>query len=54
LLETPVELPDGTRVRVEIEPAESEVWGGKNIEELAQEQGVKPIEDPSRASSHRV
>jgi hypothetical protein len=43
VLDPPVTLPDGTRVRVEVEPANSESWGGKSVEELALEQGVQPI-----------
>jgi hypothetical protein len=43
VLDTPVLLPDGTRVRVEVEPANSDFWGGKSVEELAIEQGIKPI-----------
>jgi hypothetical protein len=38
-----VKLPDGTRLRVEVETADSEFWGGKTVEELACEQGVKPV-----------
>jgi len=45
VLESPVTLPDGTRVRVEVEPAGSVFWDGKSVEELAQEQGVVPISD---------
>jgi hypothetical protein len=43
VLDAPVALPDGTRVRVEVEPAESASWGGMTVEELACEQGVVPI-----------
>jgi hypothetical protein len=45
VLDTPVTLPDGTRVRVEVEPASSEFWSGKTVEELAREQGVQPIDN---------
>jgi hypothetical protein len=45
VLDVPVALPDGTRVRVEVEPASSEFWSGKTVEELAREQGVQPIKN---------
>jgi hypothetical protein len=45
VLDAPVTLPDGTRVRVEVEPAGSEFWSGKTVEELAREQGVQPIKN---------
>jgi hypothetical protein len=47
VLDTPVALPDGTRVRVEVETNGSEFWTGKSIEELAGLQGVRPINDPA-------
>ncbi|HVZ16180.1 MAG TPA: hypothetical protein VG897_03630 [Terriglobales bacterium] len=47
VLDTPVPLPDGTPVRVEVELAEADFWHGKTIEELAKEQGVKPCSDPA-------
>lgn len=50
VLDTPVALPDGTRVRVEVEPAESEFWSGKSVEELAQEQGVPPVTNLAKLS----
>jgi len=43
VLDLPVTLPDGTRVRVEVEPADSGFWGGKTVEELAREQDIQPI-----------
>lgn len=43
VLDTPITLPDGTRVRVEIEPPGSDFWNGKTVEELANEQGTRPI-----------
>jgi hypothetical protein len=43
VLDTPVTLPDGTPVRVEVEQAEGGFWEKKTIEELAREQGVKPV-----------
>ena len=44
VLDEPVKLPDGTCVRVEIEPVDSDFWRGKSVEELAREQGVRPVE----------
>jgi hypothetical protein len=43
VLDTPIVLPDGTRVRAEVEQADAEFWRGKSVEELASEQGVQPI-----------
>jgi hypothetical protein len=45
VLDSPVTLPDGTRVRVEVESAESDFWSGRTVEELAREQGIQPIND---------
>ena len=45
VLDTPGELPEGTRVRVEAEPTGSEFWSGKTVEELAHEQGTQPIDN---------
>ncbi|MGA2441211.1 MAG: hypothetical protein ABSH08_09635 [Tepidisphaeraceae bacterium] len=45
VLDTPGKLPEGTRVRVEVEPAGSEFWGGKTVEELARDQGIQPIDN---------
>jgi len=42
--DTPVMLPEGTPVRIEAERIDSEFWQNKSIEELAREQGVKPIQ----------
>jgi hypothetical protein len=42
VLDTPVNLPDGTPVRVEVDSSDSEFWNDKTVEELAQEQGVVP------------
>lgn len=44
VLEGPVQLPDGTPVRIEVERADADFWNGKTVEELAREQGVLPIE----------
>lgn len=43
VLDTPVTLPDGTPVRIEVDRAASDFWNGKTVEELAREQGVQPI-----------
>jgi hypothetical protein len=42
VLDTPAGLPDGIRVRVEVESPASEFWAGKTIEDLAGEQHVEP------------
>jgi len=39
--DTPVALPDGTVVRIEVEAADSDFWRGRTIEALASEQRVK-------------
>ncbi len=43
VLDTPVALPEGTPVRVEVERAPSYFWASRSIAELALEQGVRPI-----------
>lgn len=46
VLDSPVELPDGTRVRVEVEKdSQSDFWQNKTVEDLAREQGVQPIKN---------
>ena len=45
VLDTPVALPDGTPVRVEVERAPSHFWASRSIAELALEQGVRPIQN---------
>jgi len=42
VLDSAVTLPDGTRVRVEVEPADNAFWSGKSVDELAREQGIQP------------
>lgn len=42
MLDERVNLPDGTPVRVEVEPLDADFWQGKSVEQLAREQGVKP------------
>jgi len=46
VLDEPVSLPDGTPVRVEVEPLDADFWQGKSVEQLAREQGVQPCADP--------
>ena len=46
VLDTSVRLPDGTAVRVEVERADPAFWQNKTIEQLADEQGIKPCADP--------
>ncbi len=46
VLDEPVDLPDGTPVRVEVHRIDSDFWDGKNAEELANERGVSPCVDP--------
>jgi hypothetical protein len=45
VLEPPADLPDGTPVRVQVDPLASEFWQNKSAEELAREQGVEPCAD---------
>jgi hypothetical protein len=47
ILEPPANLPDGTPVRVQVAPRDSEFWQNKSAEELAREQGVGPCADPA-------
>jgi hypothetical protein len=46
VLDTPVSLPDGTPVRVEVEGEASAFWQNKTLEQLAGEQGVRPVQSP--------
>ena len=45
VLDDAVRLPDGTQVRVEVDRVDSDFWRNKSAEELAKEQGVKPIKN---------
>jgi hypothetical protein len=45
VLEPAVTLPDGTRVRIEVEPEASAFWNGNSVEELAREQDIQPIKN---------
>jgi hypothetical protein len=42
VLDTPIKLPDGTPVQVQVEPLAAEFWQSKSLEQLAIEQRVKP------------
>jgi hypothetical protein len=44
VLDSPVALPDGTPVRVEVERADADFWRAKSVDELAREQCVRPID----------
>lgn len=46
VLDEPMDLPDGTPVRIEVERVDADFWRGKSAEELAREQGVSPCVDP--------
>jgi hypothetical protein len=41
VLDTPVDLPDGTPVRIEVLASDGEFWRQKTIDELAAEQQVQ-------------
>ena len=43
VLDTPTALPDGTPVRIEVERFDSAFWQNQSAEELARQQGVRPI-----------
>ena len=47
VLDTPVPLPDGTPVRIEIERADSPFWTNKSLTELAREQNIQHCVDPA-------
>jgi hypothetical protein len=47
VLDAPVQLPDGTVVRVEVEMAPSDFWQGQNADGLAREQNVQAANNPS-------
>ena len=40
-----VSLPDGTPVRIEIDPVDGDFGADRTIADLAREQGTKPIDD---------
>ena len=44
VLDTPVALPDGTPVRIEVDGDDPSFWQNKTVDELAREQGVRPIQ----------
>ncbi|MEX2214029.1 MAG: hypothetical protein WD768_07875 [Phycisphaeraceae bacterium] len=43
VLDGAAKLPEGTAVRIEVEGGPSESWRNRTLEELAREQGVKPM-----------
>ena len=45
VIDSPVPLPDGTEVRIEVEPNGAEFWASKNIGDLAREQNVVPTQN---------
>jgi hypothetical protein len=45
ILDTPADLPDGTRVVIDVEPPEVTFWQNKSIEDIAGEQGIQPLQD---------
>lgn len=47
LLDQRVDLPDGTPIRVEIEPLAADFWRSRTIEDLARQHGVGPCTDPT-------
>lgn len=47
VFDTPVDIPDGTPVQISVKPDDSSFWHQKSIEQLAAEQGVKPVQDIS-------
>ena len=44
VLDLPVNLPDGTPVRIDVEPEKADFWQSKGLADLAGEQGVAPLE----------
>jgi hypothetical protein len=42
--DTPVQVPDGTPVHIHILPTGGAFWENKTLEQLVQEQGVRPLE----------
>ena len=47
VLDTPVPLPDGTPVRIEIERTDAAFWANKPLAELAREQVRQPSASPA-------
>lgn len=47
IFDEPVQLPDGTPVRVEVELPNDDFWQDRSIEQLVREQGVTPCVDPA-------
>jgi hypothetical protein len=47
IFDEPIQLPDGTPVRVEVEPLDADFWQGRSLDQLVREQGVTPCLDPA-------
>lgn len=45
--DTPIQVPHGTPVFIHVFPEGAAFWENKTIDQLAEEQCVRPIEDPS-------
>jgi hypothetical protein len=43
--DTPVQVPDGTPVLIQLVPTEGVFWQNKSAAQHAEEQGVQPIQD---------
>lgn len=43
ILDSPVDLPDGTPVQVQVERLDSTFWQDRDIDALARQQGVQPL-----------
>jgi hypothetical protein len=47
VLDHPGQIPDGTRVRIEVDPVHAAFWQNKSVDQLAHEQGVRPMQQLS-------
>lgn len=45
VLDSPVKLPEGAPLQVQVKPDGADFWHGKSVSELAEEQGVRPIKN---------
>jgi hypothetical protein len=43
VLDTPVNLPDGTPVQIDVEGREGDFWQNKSVQVLSREQRVQPV-----------
>jgi len=43
VLDTPVDLPDGTPVRIEVERLDAAFWRNNGVAEIAQDQDVRAL-----------